>query len=310
MSQRRPRPGSGSARRAALDRLERFRKWARTGPSPDGESLTTRSRPSSRCTSSTGLPGSLSTSQALRRRVAARGASAIPQPFPCRGDRPLPTQPRKAPPGRAGPAARLRGPRYRELDRRECLEQGESGEFELVLADDDGMREIGCRAPARRRGAGAVPGRLAGSTSSSRAASGSRHRPSSPEGRALLHDGRGRGHRRRGRGADRGRDRGVPRRLPARRQPPPRPISEDLDFDAGLDRLPDRRPRGLRHRGQAGPPRAPPEARARPPPRPRCSTRPPRPCSATARSASGPPATAASYLSRQVTDCYLSIEGL
>jgi Lon protease-like protein len=34
-------------------------------------------------------------------------------------------------------------PRYRELIG-ECLEQG--GEFGLVLADDDGMREIGCRA--------------------------------------------------------------------------------------------------------------------------------------------------------------------
>ena len=34
-------------------------------------------------------------------------------------------------------------PRYRELIG-ECLE--ENGEFGLVLADDDGMREIGCRA--------------------------------------------------------------------------------------------------------------------------------------------------------------------
>ena len=34
-------------------------------------------------------------------------------------------------------------PRYRELIG-ECLEQ--NGEFGLVLADDDGMREIGCRA--------------------------------------------------------------------------------------------------------------------------------------------------------------------
>jgi hypothetical protein len=53
----------------------------------------------------------------------------------------LPSQPRAAA-RRAGAAAHLRA-RYRELIG-ECLEQG--GEFGLVLADDDGMREIGCRA--------------------------------------------------------------------------------------------------------------------------------------------------------------------
>ena len=34
-------------------------------------------------------------------------------------------------------------PRYRELIG-ECLDQG--GEFGLVLSDDEGMREVGCRA--------------------------------------------------------------------------------------------------------------------------------------------------------------------
>ena len=53
--------------RAALQRLERGRETARNGPSFDA-SLTTRSRPSSRCTSSTGLPGSYGTRSAIERR--------------------------------------------------------------------------------------------------------------------------------------------------------------------------------------------------------------------------------------------------
>ena len=79
---RRRRRGSGSARAPARSIASSAAGNGGNGPSFDA-SLTTRSRPSSRCTSSTGLPGSYGTSSAIERRKsgaahpASRAAAAL-----------------------------------------------------------------------------------------------------------------------------------------------------------------------------------------------------------------------------------------
>ena len=155
------RPGTGSAR-GRCARAPRARPGTgRTGPSFDA-SLTTRSSPSSRCTSSTGFPGSYGTSSASAGRkklsaisATARAASArtIPAPgqvaFPgvsenwaCSLSRSCCSRPSAIP-------LHIFEPRYKELIG-ECI--ADEREFGLVLADEDGRRDDR-HARRRRRGA-------------------------------------------------------------------------------------------------------------------------------------------------------------
>ena len=235
---------------------------ARTGPSFDA-SLTTRSSPSSRCTSSTGLPGSYGTSSSSAGRKKDREPdelrSAHVEPALAVDEIGLFPLELVLLPGEQVPL-HIFEPRYRELIG-ECLDDGR--EFGLVLADER-RHARGRHAARRRRGARALRRRAA-----ERRRRGPRALPARRADRGpLVPDGRGRAASPDEPDApDEDEIEDVPRRLRARRRPPRRPSSTSLDLRRGLALVRDRRPRRLRHRGQAGAARAALGARARDPAR-------------------------------------------